>query len=229
MRKTRLSIRRGGAVGVTSPAQCSLTVLWQVAFHHQHQSITVPTYPPPASATTREKFAWNYLSRCDGGRATQGEAVSTFRSGAGSCLHLAIIFIFWTYVLSLNQRLLYFAYLRQNILFCKCGQWTLDRHKSCKRKEILTHNSSFFQLNEVCHSVERVQQHGMKTYCLQIFSKSISFGCSRKKRFSPSGFWNKHMFNFYIFHNVPVPPQKIIFINFYGLNVRGILWPWRRM
>ena len=101
MRKTRLSIRRGGVVGVTSPAQCSLTVLWQVAFHHQHQSIT----PPPASATTREKFAWNYLSRCDGGWATQGEAVSTFRSGAGSCLHLAIIFIFWTYVLSLNQRL----------------------------------------------------------------------------------------------------------------------------
>ena len=72
MRKTRLSIRRGGVVGVTSPAQCSLTVLWQVAFHHQHQSITVPTYhPSPASATTREKFAWNYLSRCDGGRATQ--------------------------------------------------------------------------------------------------------------------------------------------------------------
>ena len=66
MRKTRLSIRRGGVVGVTSPAQCSLTVLWQVAFHHQHQSIT----PPPASATTREKFAWNYLSRCDSGRAT---------------------------------------------------------------------------------------------------------------------------------------------------------------
>ena len=97
MRKTRLSMRRGGVVGVTSPAQCSLTVLWQVAFHHQHQSIT-PT-PPPASATTREKFAWNYLSRCDGGWATQGEAVSTFRSRGGSCLHLAIIFIFWTYVL----------------------------------------------------------------------------------------------------------------------------------
>ena len=47
MRKTRLSIRGGGAVGVTSPAQCSLTVLWQVAFHHQHQSITPPLPPPP--------------------------------------------------------------------------------------------------------------------------------------------------------------------------------------
>ena len=146
-----------------------------------------------------------------------------------SCYHLYFLNIRAVTESKIAPRSLYFAYLRQNILFCKCGQWTLDRHKSCKRKEILTHNSSFFQLNEVCHSVERVQQHGMKTYCLQIFSKSISFGCSRKKRFSPSGFWNKHMFNFYIFHNVPVPPQKIIFINFYGLNVRGILWPWRRM
>ena len=228
MRKTRLSIRRGGAVGVTSPAQCSLTVLWQVAFHHQHQSITVTTTlppPPPPPGRNLHGIICRGVTAAGRHRARQYP-----HSDLG--LDLAIIFIFWTYVLSLNQRLLYFAYPRQNILLCKCGQWTLDRHKSCKRKEILTHNSSFFQLNEVCHSVERecrVQQHGMKTYCLQIFSKSISFGCSRKKRFSPSGFWNKHMFNFYIFHNVPVPPQKIIFINFYGLNVRGILWPWRRM
>lgn len=43
------------------------------------------------------------------------------------------------------------------------------------------------------------------------------------------GLKQTHIFEFYIFHNGPVHPQKIVFINFYGLNVPRILWPWRRM
>ena len=43
------------------------------------------------------------------------------------------------------------------------------------------------------------------------------------------GLKQTHIFEFYIFHNGSVHPQKIVFINFYGLNVPRILWPWRRM
>ena len=43
------------------------------------------------------------------------------------------------------------------------------------------------------------------------------------------GLKQTHIFEFYIFWNVSVHPQQIVFINFYGLNVPRILWPWRRM
>ena len=43
------------------------------------------------------------------------------------------------------------------------------------------------------------------------------------------GLKQTHILEFYIFRNDSVHPQQIVFINFYGLNVPRILWPWRRM
>ena len=55
------------------------------------------------------------------------------------------------------------------------------------------------------------------------------FRASSSNSIKSFGLKQTHIFEFYIFHNGPVHPQKIVFINFYGLNVPRILWPWRRM
>ena len=66
-------------------------------------------------------------------------------------------------------------------------------------------------------------------FILKWRKSSFIFCASSSNSIKSFGLKQTHIFEFYIFHNGPVHPQKIVFINFYGLNVPRILWPWRRM